>query len=132
MTCCLELITGNWELGTGNWELGTGNWELGTGNWELGTGNWELGTGNWELGTGNWFLSLLSYPPHYQDFLYLKRVNFRLSCHPDDLPKQLYRKRQCEGSHYCSSVPGIKYYNRSANDVKLFFNRATRSVMSVF
>ncbi len=63
-----------------------GSLVLGTYYWELGTGNWELGTGNWELGTGNWFLSLLSYPPHYQDFLYLKRVNFRLSCHPDGTP----------------------------------------------
>ena len=143
MTCCLELITGNWELITGNWdywELGTGNWELGTGNlllgtyyWELGTGNWELGTGNWELITGNWVFKLtLISTLLSRCFFYLKQVNFRFSCYPDDLPKQLYRKRQCQGSHYCSSVPGIKYYNRSANVSRFFLNMATHSFMSVF
>ena len=50
----------NLGLGTCDLLLGTYYWELGL----LGTGNWELGTGNWELGTG--YLSLLSYPPHYQ------------------------------------------------------------------
>ena len=96
---------------TGNWKLETGNWKLETGNWKLETGNWKLETGNWKLETG--CLSLLSYPPHYQDFLYLKRVNFRLSCHPE----------QSEGSHYCSSVPRIKYCIIALQMVvKLFFN----------
>ena len=110
----------NLGLGTCDLLLGTNYWELGTGNWELGTGNWELGTGNWELGTGNWAFKLTLISTSLSKFLYLKRVNFKLSCHPDDLPEQVYRKRQCEGSHYCSSVPGIKYYNRSANVSRFF------------
>ena len=81
----------------------------------MGYGIWDMGYGIWDMA----FKFTLITTSLLRCFLYLKRVNFRLSCHPDDLPKQLYRKRQCEGSHDCSSVPGIKYYNRSANDVKL-------------
>ena len=86
-----------WDLGLGTWDLGLGTWDLGLGTWDLGLGTWDLGLGTWDLGLGTWCLSLLSYPPHYQDFLYLKRVKFRLSCHPE----------QSGGSHYCPSVSGI-------------------------
>ena len=102
----------NLGLGTCDLLLGTYYWELGTGNWELGTGNRELGTGNWELGAGFQVLdgtliaTLLAI-----SFLYLKRVNFRLSCHPE----------QYEGSHYCPSVPGIILYTRFANVYQTFF-----------
>ena len=65
-------------MGTGNLEIG--NWELGTGNGKLGTDN--LITGNWELGTGFTLIATLLAI----SFLYLKRVNFRLSCHPDGTP----------------------------------------------
>ena len=104
-TCDLLLGTYYWELGTGNWQLATGNWQLATGNWELGTGNWELGTGNRVL-DGTLIATLLAI-----SFLYLKRVNFRLSCHPE----------QYEGSHYCPSVPGIILYTRFANVYQTFF-----------
>ena len=51
-----------------------------------------------ELETGNWVFEFTLIAT--LSFLYLKRVNFRFSCHPE----------QYDGSHYCPSIPGIKYY----------------------
>ncbi len=64
--CELELVIGNQELGARNLLL-----------WELGAGSWELGAGSWELAL-KFTLITTSLS---RCFLYLKRVDFRFSCH---------------------------------------------------
>ena len=108
-------MIGSLVLGTNYWELGTGNWELGTGNWELG---WELGTGNWELGTG--LLSLLSYPPHYQDFLYGLISDFHVIL---TVRRAAKRRIALLPFHPWNKILN----NRSANVYQAFLNRATHS-----
>ena len=94
-------------MGYGIWDMGYGIWDMGYGIWDMGYGIWDMGYGIWDMA----FKFTLITTSLSRCFLYLKRVNFRFSCYPE----------QSEGSRYCPSVPGIILYTRFANGCQTFF-----------
>ena len=88
--------------------------------WDLGFRTWELGAWSLELGKRVFNDTvILTFCPV---FLYLKRVNFRLSCHPDGSQSSKAKDRVI-------ALPSLEINILLVLQmvVKFFLNRATHS-----